>query len=45
MHDLKAGAINWIVVGLMAISFIVAMKFVVNRWSFPDSVKNFVNAV
>lgn len=45
MKDLKAGAVNWLVVGLMAVSFIVAAKFVVNRWSFPDSVKNFVNAV
>jgi hypothetical protein len=39
--------VSWFTVGIMAITFIVFAKWVVNQWSNPvtDAVKTVVNAV
>jgi hypothetical protein len=43
--DVRPSVISWVIVGLMAVTFIVFAKFVVNKWIQNDEVKNFVNAV
>lgn len=43
MADVKPTVLSWIIVGLMAASFIVFAKYVFNRWSLPG--RDFVNAV
>lgn len=46
MSDVKPSLLSWVLVGLMAMSFIVFAKFVVNRWPNPATafVAEFVNA-
>jgi len=43
--DVKPSVVSWVIVGLMAVTFIVFAKFVVNRWTINDNVKNFVNSI
>jgi hypothetical protein len=33
--DVKPSILNWVVVGLMAVTFIVLMKFVTAKWTIP----------
>lgn len=35
MADVKPSVLSWIVVGLMAVTFIAVMKYAVNRWYIP----------
>lgn len=42
--DVKPSVMNWVVVGLLAATFIVAMKYAFNRWPVPG-VTDFFNAV
>jgi hypothetical protein len=44
MADLKPSLFSWLVVGLMAVTFIVAAKYIFNRWKVPG-VTDVVNAV
>jgi hypothetical protein len=45
--DVKPSLLNWMIVGLMAITFIALAKFVVNHYSNPitDKFKSLVNSV
>ncbi len=45
--DLKPSVLNWFLVGLMAMSFIVAVKFLIAKYPNPLTVffRDFVNAV
>lgn len=47
LKDLKPSVFNWFMIGLMAVSFIVFWKWIVNQYpnSFTDLVKPFMNAV
>ena len=44
--DVKPSVFNWMVVGLLALTFIVMAKYVVNKWDNPATkvFKDFVNA-
>lgn len=42
--DVKPSVLSWVIVGLMAITFIVAAKYAVNRFPVPG-VTDLVNAV
>jgi hypothetical protein len=46
LKDIKPSVYNWIVTGLMVMSFIVLAKFVVNKYENPltNAVRPFVNA-
>ncbi len=35
MADVKPSVLSWVLVGLMAITFIVALKVIDNRWPIP----------
>jgi len=35
MADVKPTVLNWFIVGLMAVSFIVLMKYAMSRWPVP----------
>jgi hypothetical protein len=35
MADVKPSIISWLIVGLMAVTFIVALKVVDQRWPIP----------
>jgi hypothetical protein len=35
MADVKPSVLSWVLVGLMAITFIVAIKVIDNRWPIP----------
>ncbi len=35
MADVKPSVLSWVLVGLMAITFIVALKVVDSRWPVP----------
>lgn len=45
--DIKPSVLSWVTVGVMAITFIVVFKFVVNKWSNPvtDVFRPVVNIV
>lgn len=45
--DIKPSVLNWLLVGLMAASFIAAGKFAVNRWNNPATAffRDFFNAL
>jgi len=45
--DVKPSVLNWVIVGLLAISFISVSKFVVNQYRNPvtDFIRDMVNAV
>jgi len=42
--DFKPSVINWLIVGIMAVTFIVLAKFVVNKWTVPG-LTDVINAV
>lgn len=33
--DVKPSILNWVIVGLLAATFIVFMKFVTTKWTIP----------
>ena len=35
MNDLKASVVNWIIIGLMAVTFILVMKWATVKFSIP----------
>jgi hypothetical protein len=35
MADVKPSLLSWIVVGLMAVTFIAVAKWALNRWTVP----------
>jgi hypothetical protein len=35
MADVKPSLLSWVVVGLMAVTFIAVAKWVLNRWTVP----------
>jgi hypothetical protein len=35
MADVRPSVLSWVLVGLMAITFIVAVKVIDNRWPIP----------
>lgn len=45
--DVKPSVMNWVIVGLLAITFIVFMKFAVNKFDVPflSSIREVVNSV
>ena len=45
MADVRPSVISWVIVGLMAITFIVFAKFAVNKWIPNADVQAFVNAI
>lgn len=44
--DVKPSVLNWLIVGLMAVTFIAFAKFVVNNYDNPltNKLKNIINA-
>lgn len=47
LSDVKPSLFNWVIVGLMAVTFIAASKFVVNHYDNPITAKfkDLLNAV
>lgn len=43
--DVKPSVLSWVIVGMMAVTFIVFAKFAVNKWVPNQDVKNFVNSI
>lgn len=35
LSDVKPSLVNWLVVGLLAVTFIVVGKYALNRWPVP----------
>jgi hypothetical protein len=44
MADVKPSVISWLIVGIMAVTFIVFMKFILNRYPV-SGLTEFFNAV
>lgn len=45
LADVKPSVLSWLIVGVMAVTFIVFAKFAVNKWVPNDDIKAFFNAV
>ena len=47
LASINPTVLNWVMVGLMAVTFIVVLKFVVNTYPNPltDNLKEVVNSV
>lgn len=43
--DIKPSVINWLIVGLMAVTFIVAAKWMVSRYNVVPALSDLINAV
>ena len=43
--DVKPSVISWLMVGVMAVTFIVFAKFAVNKWVGNAEVKSFFNSI
>jgi len=42
--DVKPSLLSWVIVGLMAVTFIVVAKWAVNKWKLPG-ITDLINAV